>query len=82
MLLQHGKEVKVFQYAVLIYYSFDHKSYIAEVPELQGCMASGISYEDAVSKIIPVIGEWIKNAKVLNREIPEPQGRLKVQVQK
>ena len=68
------------RYAILVYWSNMNNSYIAEVPELPGCMAAGSSYEEAVSKVGPVIAEWIKNAKALNRKIPIPKGRLKVQV--
>jgi predicted RNase H-like HicB family nuclease len=68
------------RYAILVYWSNTHNYYIAEVPELPGCMATGSSYEEAVSKVGPVIAEWIKNAKALNRKIPHPKGRLKFQV--
>ncbi|MBN2535909.1 MAG: type II toxin-antitoxin system HicB family antitoxin [Spirochaetales bacterium] len=68
------------RYAILVYWNDMNNSFIAEVPELPGCMASGASYEEAVSRVGPVIAEWIKNAKALNREIPHPKGRLKVKV--
>ena len=68
------------RYAILVYWSSANDSYIAEVPELPGCIAYGSSYEEAVSRVGPVISEWLRNAKALNREIPRPKGRLKVQV--
>jgi len=53
----------------------DH-SFVAEVPELSGCMADGESYEQAVANVQKVIEEWIETAKALNRPVPQPRGRL------
>ncbi len=38
------------KYEIIIYWSAEDKSYIAEVPELPGCMADGASYQEAVAK--------------------------------
>ena len=65
-----------YKYEVIIYWSKDDKAYIAEVPELPGCMADGENYIDALKKIEVIIDEWIETAKKLNREIPKPKGRL------
>lgn len=64
------------KYELIIYWSEDDASFIAEVPELPGCMADGASYEEAVSNAQVVIEEWLATAKELGREIPEPKGRL------
>ena len=64
-----------FKYEIVIYWSNDDKSYIAEVPELSGCMADGKSYSDALSNAETIIEEWIETAKSLKRPIPEPRGR-------
>ena len=50
--------------------------FIAEVPELPGCMADGASYEEAVANAQAVIQEWIDTARSLGRPIPEPRGKL------
>ncbi len=65
------------KYEIIIYWSVDDNSYIAEVPELAGCMADGPSYADALSNAENVISEWIETAQKLNRPIPDPKGRLK-----
>ena len=45
--------------------------------ELPGCMADGITREEALAKAEVVIKkEWIETAKELGREIPAPKGRL------
>jgi predicted RNase H-like HicB family nuclease len=66
----------MYKYEIIVYWSEDDGSYIAEVPELSGCMADGTSYEEAIRNAQIVIQEWIETAKILNREIPKPKGKL------
>ena len=58
------------RYEIIIYWSESDKSFIAEVPELPGCAADGVSYEEAVSNVRVVIDEWIETAQELGRSIP------------
>lgn len=62
------------KYKMIIYWSEDDQAYIAEVPELVGCMADGSSYQEAVINAEQIIAEWIENAKKLGRNIPKPKG--------
>ena len=64
------------KYEVIIYWSEDDHSYIAEVPELPGCAADGETYQGALSNLEVIVEEWIETAKGLGREIPKPKGRL------
>lgn len=64
------------KYEVIIYWSDEDEAFIAEVPELAGCMADGGSYQEALANIEVIIQEWIETAKELGRPIPEPKGRL------
>jgi len=64
------------KYEMIIYWSEEDQAYIAEVPELAGCMADGSSYQEAVKNAERVIAEWIETAAELGRYIPEPKGRL------
>ena len=64
------------KYELIIYWSEDDASFIVEVPELPGCAADGVTYEEALSNVRVVIEEWITTAKELGREVPEPRGRL------
>lgn len=66
----------MFKYEVIIFWSEEDKSFIAEVPELPGCMADGKTYSMALKNVETVIHEWIQTAKELKREIPKPKGRL------
>ena len=64
------------KYEVIIYWSQEDEAFIAEVPELPGCMADGETYQEALSNANIVIQEWIETAKELERFIPQPKGRL------
>ena len=66
----------MYKYEVIVYWSEEDQAYIAEVPELPGCMADGATYEEAVKNIQVTISEWIETARALGREIPIPKGRL------
>ena len=65
------------KYEVIIYWSDEDGAFIAEVPELPGCMADGPTKAEALSAVERVAEEWIETAKELGRAIPKPQGRLK-----
>lgn len=64
------------RYEMIIYWSETDGVYIAEVPELPGCMADGPSYAEAVANAERVIQQWIETASELGRPIPETRGRL------
>ncbi len=64
------------KYEVIIYWSDEDESFVAEVPELAGCMADGATQQEALANAGVVIQEWIETARELGREIPEPRGRL------
>jgi len=64
------------KYEMIIHWSEEDQLFIVEVPELQGCIADGHSYQEAVSNAETIINEWIKTAKALGRTIPKPKGKL------
>ena len=66
----------MYKYEIIVYWSDKDNFYIAEVPELPGCMADGGSYQEAVANAEKVIKEWIETATDLGRDIPKPKGRL------
>ena len=63
-------------YEVIIYWSADDQTFVAEVPELPGCAADGRTRREALSNVEVVIKEWIETATELGRPIPSPKGRL------
>ena len=66
----------MFKYEIIIYWSNDDEAYIAEVPELPGCMADGKTLKEVLENVTQVIEEWLVTAREIGREIPEPKGRL------
>jgi len=62
------------KYEIIIYWSNDDKAFIAEVPELSGCMADGKTYQEAVGNAEVAINLWIETTKELGRKIPAPTG--------
>ena len=64
------------KYEIIIYWSETDNAYIAEVPELAGCMADGKTYAEALCNAEVIINEWIETAQALGRLIPIPRGRL------
>ena len=64
------------RYEIIIYWSPDDDAFIAEVPELAGCAADGLTYQSALSNVEIVMREWLETASELGRPIPLPKGRL------
>jgi predicted RNase H-like HicB family nuclease len=63
------------RYEVSIYWSEDDSAFIAEVPELPGCMSDGATHAEALANVERIIQEWIETAEQLGRPVPEPKGR-------
>lgn len=64
------------KYEIILYWSEEDHAFIAEVPELPGCAADGVTRQDALTNVEVVIAEWIEAARDLRRPIPKPKGRL------
>ena len=65
-----------YKYQIILYWSEEDDSFIAEVPELAGCAADGKTYSEALENVQVIIAEWIETAQSLGRVIPEPKGKL------
>ncbi|TAK64514.1 type II toxin-antitoxin system HicB family antitoxin [Methylobacter sp.] len=63
------------KYETILYWSKEDSAFIAEVPELPGCMAHGNSQEEALANANEAIGLWLDTAKEFGDPIPEPKGR-------
>ena len=66
------------RYEIILYWSTQDNAFIAEVPELPGCMADGRTYREALDNVEVIINEWLATARELGRPIPEPRGKLKL----
>jgi predicted RNase H-like HicB family nuclease len=67
---------KALKYEVIIYWSDADAAFVAEIPELPGCIADGTTKAKALKAVDRVAREWIETARDLGREIPQPRGRL------
>jgi len=61
-----------YKYEVIIYWSDEDNAYVAEVPELPGCMSDGATYEEALANVRVIIDEWIETALEEGRVIEAP----------
>ena len=64
-----------YKYETIIYWSKEDSSFIAEAPELPGCIAHGASQEEALANVNGAIQLWLDTAKEFGDPIPEPKGR-------
>jgi predicted RNase H-like HicB family nuclease len=62
------------KYEIIIYWSNEDQVFVAEVPELPGCMAHGNTQEAALAHAGEAIQLWIDTAREFGDSIPEPKG--------
>jgi len=63
-------------YPVRIYWRAENNRFIAEVPDLPGCVADGTTQAEALSNAALTTAQWLKTAQQLNRSIPSPNSNL------
>jgi predicted RNase H-like HicB family nuclease len=63
------------KYEIIMFWSTEDKVYVAEIPELPGCMAHGDTQEAALENIQEAADLWLETAKLKKRPIPSPKGR-------
>ena len=61
-------------YEIIIYWSEEDAVYVAEVPELPGCMAHGDSHEAALVNVKEAMSLWIEVARERVQVVPTPKG--------
>lgn len=66
----------MYNYEIILYWSDDDEAFIAEVPELAGCMADGKTRKEAIENAERIINEWIEIAIEDGETIPVPKGKL------
>lgn len=60
------------KYQTIIYWSDEDQIYIAEVPDLPGCLAHGKTDVEALQNSNEAIELWIATAKEFGDPIPAP----------
>jgi predicted RNase H-like HicB family nuclease len=68
--------MNMYRYEIILYWSTEDAAFIAEVPELPGCMAHGDTQDEALHQAQEAMAAWIEVAQEIGRTIPEPRGRL------
>ena len=63
------------RYEIIIFWSDEDGSFVADVPELPGCMAHGASHAEALANAEEAVQLWIETAESLGRAVPQPKGR-------
>ena len=64
----------MYKYEIILYWSDADRAFVAEVPELPGCMAHGDTQEAALMNVNQAMDLWIGTAKEFGDPIPEPKG--------
>jgi predicted RNase H-like HicB family nuclease len=62
-------------YHINVFHSSEDGGYIAEIPDLPGCSAFGVSPEVAVAEVVVAKEAWLEAASAEGLSIPEPQYR-------
>ncbi len=65
----------MYRYEIIIYWSREDERFIAEVPELPGCVAHGDSPAAALASAQEAMQLWIETAEEFGDPVPEPKGR-------
>jgi len=60
------------QYPIVTYWSDDDNAFIAEMPDLPGCLSDGPTEAEARDNIRVIAQQWINRARYLGRDIPHP----------
>lgn len=63
----------MYKYQIIINWSEENQFFIAEVPELPGCMAHGETQEAALRNIKEAMELWLETAHEFGDPIPKPQ---------
>ncbi len=62
------------KYEVIIYWSNEDETFVAEVPELPGCSAHGETTAAALQSVEQAIDLWIDTAREFGDPVPAPRG--------
>ncbi len=65
----------MYKYETIICWSKEDNAFIAEVPELPGCMAHGASGSEARNNIHQAMALWFSSAREDDVEVPAPHER-------
>ena len=64
----------MYKYGIVLYWSSEDGVFVAEAPQLPGCMAHGATQEAALREINEANRLWIDTSRELGAPVPEPMG--------
>lgn len=62
------------KYEVIIHWSDEDGVFVAEAPELPGCLAHGNTQQAALEQLGEAVDLWLETAREFGDPIPEPKG--------
>ena len=62
-------------YHINIFYSDEDGGYIADIPDLECCSASGDTPEEALAEVEQAKAAWLEAAREAGKPIPQPRYR-------
>ena len=62
------------KYEIILYWSEADEAFVAEVPQLPGCMAHGDTQVAALDSVNRAMDLWIDTATEFGDPVPEPKG--------
>ena len=63
------------RYEIIIYWSDEDQAFVADVPELPGCMAHGSTHEEALANAKEAMQLWMESARADGQPVPAPSGK-------
>ena len=61
----------MYKYELILYWSNEDDAFVAEVPELPGCMAHGRTQETALREVSDAMRLWIETAREGGEPVPD-----------
>jgi predicted RNase H-like HicB family nuclease len=62
------------RFEIIIFWSDEDQAFIADVPELPGCMAHGDTHELALAQVRQAMRLWLDTAQSDGRTVPQARG--------
>jgi predicted RNase H-like HicB family nuclease len=61
------------RYAIVVFWSDEDAAWVADVPDLKSCSASGNSPEEALAEVQVAMKAWLAAAREAGMPIPQPR---------
>ncbi|TAL67600.1 MAG: type II toxin-antitoxin system HicB family antitoxin [Bacteroidetes bacterium] len=65
-----------YKYEIILYWSKEDNCFVAEIPELPGCISHGKTEVETIENIRIAQKLWLGTANEFGDPVPEPKGRL------